>query len=69
MIQFGYRPGWAGPIGPCTEWDPEWVVAAPRISRPFLQSRNKTGGRWTLEHRPAGMQTRAPGIDASRWDR
>jgi hypothetical protein len=69
MIQLGYRPGWAGPIGPCTEWDPEWVVAAPAESRPFLQSRNKTGGRWLLEHRPAGMQTAAPGIDPSRWDR
>ena len=29
MVQFGYRPIWAGPIKPMEEWDPELVEKAP----------------------------------------
>ncbi|MDE2706790.1 MAG: phytanoyl-CoA dioxygenase family protein [Gemmatimonadota bacterium] len=25
LIQFGYRPAWAGPVQPMDDWDPEWV--------------------------------------------
>ena len=67
LIQFGYRPAWAGPIQPMEEWDPELVAAAPVQAKPFLQSLNTTGGVWGLEHKPKGMKTDAPSINPSRW--
>ena len=67
LIQFGYRPPWAGPIQPVEEWDPELVAAAPEIARPFLKSLNTTGQAWEQQHKPAGMKTEAPGINPSRW--
>ena len=67
LIQFGYRPAWAGPIQPMEEWDAEWVASAPEQAKPFLQSLNTTGNVWQLEHKPKGMQTEAPGINPSRW--
>lgn len=68
LVQLGYRPAWAGPIQPVEEWDADLVAAAPAIARPFLQSLNTTGAMWEQEHKPAGMQTEAPGINPSRWD-
>ena len=68
MVQFGYRPGWAGPIQPIGEWDPELVAAAPEVAKPFLQSRNKTGAQWRLENKPEDMATQAPGINPGRWE-
>ncbi|MCZ6633918.1 MAG: phytanoyl-CoA dioxygenase family protein [bacterium] len=68
LIQFGYRPAWAGPIQPMKEWDPELVAAAPEQAKPFFQSLNTTGGTWGLEHKPEGMTTEAPGINPSRWE-
>lgn len=68
LVQLGYRPAWAGPIQPVEEWDPDLVAAAPAIARPFLQSLNTTGAVWEQEHKPAGMQTEAPGINPSRWE-
>ena len=67
LVQFGYRPAWAGPVQPMEEWDPDLVAAAPEQAKPFLQSPNTTGGTWGLEHKPAGMTTAAPGINPSRW--
>jgi len=69
LIQFGYRPAWAGPIQPMEEWDPELVAAAPEEAKPFLQSLNTSGGTWELENKPKGMKSEAAGIDASRWNR
>ena len=68
MVQFGYRPGWAGPIQPVEEWDHALVASAPEAAKPFLQSRNKTGSQWQLENKPKNMPTTAPGIDPGRWD-
>jgi ectoine hydroxylase-related dioxygenase (phytanoyl-CoA dioxygenase family) len=67
LVQFGYRPAWAGPIQPVEEWDPALVAAAPEIARPFLKSLNTTGQAWEQEHKPAGMKSEAPGINPSRW--
>lgn len=69
MIQFGYRPAWAGPIQPMEEWDAEAIAAAPAVARPFLQSLNTSGVEWEQPHKPEGMQSTAPGIDPSRWER
>ena len=68
LIQFGYRPAWAGPIKPMEEWNEEWVASLPEQAKPYVQSLNTTGGVWGLEHKPAGMTTEAPGINPSRWD-
>ena len=37
MVQFGYRPIWAGPIKPMEEWDPELVEKAPKETKRFLK--------------------------------
>ena len=60
-------PAWAGPIRPVDEWDPKLVADAPDIAKPFLKSLNTTGFQWEQPHKPAGMQTEAPGINPSRW--
>lgn len=67
LIQFGYRPAWAGPVQPVEEWEPEWVKNAPAAAQPFLQSRNTTGKEWKQVHKPQGMQRDAPGINPDRW--
>jgi hypothetical protein len=67
LMQFGYRPAWAGPIQPIDEWDPALVASAPDIARPFLRSLNTTGKAFEQEHKPAGMRSEAPGINPSRW--
>ncbi len=67
LIQFGYRPAWAGPIQPMEEWDPALVEAAPAAAKPFLQSLNTTGKEWEQPHKPEGMTTEAPGINPDRW--
>ena len=67
LVQFGYRPAWAGPIQPVEEWDPQLVAAAPDIAKPFLKSLNTTGFVFEQQHKPAGMRTEAPGINPSRW--
>ena len=69
LLQFGYRPAWAGPIQPVDEWDPELVAAAPEIAKPFLQSLNTTGFEWVQPHKPEGMRTEAVGINPSRWQK
>ena len=69
LIQFGYRPAWAGPVQPVEEGDAEWVASAPEVARPFLQSRNTTGEAWQQSHKPQGMERDAPGINPDRWGR
>ena len=67
LVQLGYRPAWAGPIGEVEEWDSDLVAAAPDIAKPFLQSLNTTGQNWEQPHKPEGMRTEAAGINPSRW--
>ncbi|MCH2372545.1 MAG: phytanoyl-CoA dioxygenase family protein [Planctomycetes bacterium] len=67
LIQFGYRPAWAGPIKEVDEWDPKLVAQAPDVAKPFLQSLNTTGVEWEQPHKPKGMRTEAPGVNPSRW--
>ena len=69
MIQFGYRPGWAGPIQSVEDWDTALVALAPESAKAFLQNRNKTGSLWQLENKPKDMPKTAPGLDPGRWDR
>ncbi|MEQ9411185.1 MAG: phytanoyl-CoA dioxygenase family protein [Fuerstiella sp.] len=67
LLQFGYRPAWAGPMQPVEEWDPALVAAAPDVARPFLRSLNTTGFQWQQPNKPADMKTEGPGINPSRW--
>lgn len=69
MIQFGYRPAWAGPVQPMQEWDAKLVAGLPAQAKPFVRSLNTTGEQWQQEHKPKGMKSVAPGIDPSRWKR
>ena len=68
LLQFGYRPAWAGPISNVEEWDENLVSNAPESAKPFLRSLNTTGFKWEQEHKPKGMKTEAIGINPSRWD-
>ncbi len=68
LLQFGYRPAWAGPIKSVEEWDENLVSNAPDSAKPFLRSLNTTGFKWEQEHKPKGMKTEAPGINPSRWE-
>ena len=68
LLQFGYRPAWAGPIKNVEEWDENLVSNAPASAKPYLRSLNTTGFEWEQEHKPKGMKTEAPGINPSRWD-
>ena len=68
LLQFGYRPAWAGPIKNVEEWDENLVSNAPESAKPFLKSLNTTGFKWEQEHKPKGMKTEAPGINPSRWE-
>ena len=68
LLQFGYRPAWAGPIKNVEEWDENLVSNAPESAKPFLKSLNTTGFKWEQEHKPKGMRTDAPGINPSRWE-
>ncbi len=68
LLQFGYRPDWAGPAGPIEEWDPDLVANAPDITKPFLKSPNTTEAQWEQPHKPPNMERDAPGINPSRWD-
>jgi len=68
LIQFGYRPAWAGPIQPMEEWDPDLVAAAPAQAKPLLQSVNTSGKEWQQAHKPQGMTNEAPGINPDRWE-
>ncbi len=69
LLQFGYRPAWAGPIQPVDEWDEQLVAQAPESAKPFLKSLNTTGAQWEQQHKPDGMRSVAPGINPSRWER
>ncbi len=67
LIQYGYRPAWAGPIADVPEWDPDLVANAPEAAKPFLRSPNTTGKAWEQSNKPPGMKHGAPGINPSRW--
>ncbi|MDC0037950.1 phytanoyl-CoA dioxygenase family protein, partial [Alphaproteobacteria bacterium] len=69
MVQFGYRPIWAGPIKPMEEWDPELVEKAPKETKRFLKSVNSSGVEWEQPHKPKGMKSEASAINPSRWDK
>lgn len=68
LLQFGYRPTWAGPIQPMEEWDPNLIEAAPQEAKQFLQSPNITGFDWNQPHKPQGMKSNAPALDPNRWE-
>lgn len=67
LLQYGYRPAWAGPAAPVDEWPAAAVAAAPACARPFLRPLNTTGHRWTQPHRPGNMRTDGPGLALARW--
>ena len=40
MLEYAYRPSWAGCAGPVEEWPEDAVEAAPDVAKPFLKPRN-----------------------------
>ncbi len=68
LLQFGYRPAWAGPVQAVDEWDSALVESAPDVARPFLRSLNTSDAEWVQPHKPKGMKIEAPGINPSRCE-
>lgn len=68
LLQYGYRPAWAGPIKPVDEWEEGLVAAAPECAKPFLQPLNTNGAVFTQPHKPQGMRAAAPSLDPKRWE-
>jgi hypothetical protein len=68
LIQFGYRPAWAGPIRTMEEWPAEHVAKMPEIAQPFVRSVNTNGIEWIQPHKPANMRTDSKHIDPLRWE-
>jgi ectoine hydroxylase-related dioxygenase (phytanoyl-CoA dioxygenase family) len=70
MLAIAYRPAWAGPVvAQVDPWSPEDVAALPETVRPFFIDRNTR--RWDFGggNKPANMQSEAPGINPSRWQK
>ena len=69
LIQFGYRPAWAGPVDRVDEWDPGEVAKLPDAVRPFFGGRNTRLWDFGGGNKPANMASEAPGMNPSRWAR
>lgn len=67
LLQYGYRPAWAGPAQHIDEWPEGAVEDAPACARPFLRSLNTTGWKFHQPHRPENMKTAGPGLSTRRW--
>ena len=69
MLAVAYRPGWAGPVESVEEWPADQVAALPDDVRSLFGSRNQRHWNFGGGNKPTGMQSVAPGMDPSRWER
>jgi len=70
MLAIAYRPAWAGPVvQEVAAWDPADVAGLPAAVQPFFMDRNTRQWEFGGGNKPANMQSEAPGMNPSRWDR
>ena len=70
LLAIAYRPAWAGPTVQQVEpWDPADLARLPEAVRPFFADRNTRHWDFGGGNKPANMQSDAPGISPSRWQR
>jgi len=69
MLAIAYRPGWAGPAQPLEPWAERDLAGLPPAVRELFGDRSRRHWNFDGANKPAGMRSRAPGINPSRWDR
>ena len=69
LLALGYRPGWAGPIEPVTEWPEAELERVSPAVRAVMGSRNQRVWEFEGGNKPANMTREAPGMNPSRWER
>lgn len=69
MLAITYRPAWAGPVATVDEWKDEDLATLPDDVRPLFTSRNTRVWNFDGGNKPDGMQSQAPGMNPSRWNR
>lgn len=69
LLAIGYRPGWAGPIQPVDPWDAAEVAKLPADVQWVFGDRNQRVWDFAGSNKPANMQSEAPGMNPSRWER
>lgn len=70
MLAIAYRPAWAGPtVQQVAAWDPTDLDRLPDAVRPLFADRNLRHWDFGGGNKPANMQSEAPGISPSRWQR
>lgn len=70
LLAIAYRPAWAGPtVQQVDAWDPADLARLPEAVRPFFADRNTRHWDFGGGNKPANMQSDAPGISPSRWQR
>lgn len=70
MLAIAYRPAWAGPtVQQVDAWDPADLTKLPETVRPFFIDRNTRHWDFQGGNKPANMQSEAPGMNPSRWER
>ena len=68
VLALGWRPAWAGPIAPVTEWDPAELELLPAAVQELICEPNTHEGVvYSHPSKPEGMADVAPGMSPSRW--
>ncbi|HCK10979.1 MAG: hypothetical protein CME21_07280 [Gemmatimonadetes bacterium] len=67
MLAIAYRPTWAGPVGSIEEWQTEQLESLPEDVHHLFLSRNTVRADLEQGNKPAGMGSKAPGINLTRW--
>ena len=69
MLAICYRPAWAGPVKAVEDWDRDKVDELPAPVRILFGERSLRIGDFGGGNKPTDMQSEAPGMNPSRWDR
>ena len=69
MLAICYRPAWAGPVKAVEDWDRDKVDELPAPVRILFGERSLRIGDFGGGNKPTDMQSEAPGMNPSRWER
>jgi hypothetical protein len=69
MMEYDYRPVWARPYGPVTDWTADELKFVPERARALVRSRNTVDFAWEFDVKRAAVDQPAPGMTPRRWDR
>ena len=69
LFAIAYRPAWAGPVEAVEAWDAGDVATLPEAVRPLFGDKSQRRADFHGGNKPPDMQSEAPGINVSRWER